>query len=292
MEVQADSSRLTSTTSNLQRPLLPPTNIRIGTVVLTNGGANQSISYDAVWSEGTRQDITGSVPSDGVYEMTIVAMDSRTRVAAEPVRYRWSVDTTLPETYVLSYPNQRTACAEAAFYPSSSKGNARYDYCVDRPQDHESSGACYQNQVQGAGLVTGATNQSSPLRFTDTHIGSQYITIRARTLQGVDGAPWSYAWYVDMEAPQTHLVRTPTRIIVGAGLNSGTTVSSAGSNDQSGTGDDITDHVTHLKAVLFSVSADEPVSRFDFLLTINDLTGTSNEWYNPQRARMIPSAKV
>eukprot|EP00620_Florenciella_sp_RCC1587_P004874 CAMPEP_0182587276 /NCGR_PEP_ID=MMETSP1324-20130603/64669_1 /TAXON_ID=236786 /ORGANISM="Florenciella sp., Strain RCC1587" /LENGTH=181 /DNA_ID=CAMNT_0024804253 /DNA_START=1 /DNA_END=542 /DNA_ORIENTATION=+ len=90
-----------------------------------------------------------------------------------------------------------------------------------------------------------ASNETSPIRFTNAEPGEHGISIRARTSRGVDGAPWEYAWSVDMEAPGTAFQRTPPES-------------------------------THLSSAMFFAWASEPTFQFEFKLTDRD--HTIDEW--------------
>lgn len=132
---------------------------------------------------------TTAALSDGTYTIEVRARDVVGNVDPTPATYTWVVDTTPPDTSIVSGP----------LNPS---GDATGDFTFGSTE----TGVSYECSVDGAVFTTcSASFATAPLAS-----GPHTLSVRARDAAGnVDATPATYPWVVDVTAPETTIVTSP-----------------------------------------------------------------------------------
>jgi len=114
--------------------------------------------------------------AEGTHTFEARAIDLAGNIDASPASFTWTVDTTSPNTSVVSGPANPTASTTASFTFGS-----------------DEAGVSYEAQLDGAAFVPVA----NPTTYTGLSLGSHTVNVRARDAAGnVDASPASYAWVV------------------------------------------------------------------------------------------------
>ncbi|WP_408890221.1 Ig-like domain-containing protein [Myxococcus faecalis] len=130
--------------------------------------------------------------SDGAHTLAVRARDTAGNVDLTPATYAWTVDTTAPDTSIVSGPSGLTNSDSATFGFDSTE-----------------SGVTFECSLNGATYVA----CSNPVTFDDLSQGSHTLTVRARDSAGnVDPTPATRTWTVDTVAPTTTFTSTPPSI--------------------------------------------------------------------------------
>ncbi|MFL5345808.1 MAG: adventurous gliding motility protein AgmC [Hyalangium sp.] len=153
--------------------------------VSLNGSAVGTTTADTTgnWS------LTPTTPlADGTYTVTATATDvaGNTSLASSPVRF--FVDTTPPETTIVSAPSGQTENPDASFDFSSNESNVTYECSLD-----------------GAAFAA----CSDPVTFSGVAEGDHTLQVRARDAVGnVDPTPASATWTYQPPPPDWALLGT------------------------------------------------------------------------------------
>ncbi|WP_082282730.1 Ig-like domain-containing protein [Myxococcus hansupus] len=138
----------------------------------------------------TPQTFTGL--ADGEHTLAVRARDAVGNVDASPATYTWTIDTTAPNTSIVSGPPALTNSDGATFTFSASESGVTYECSLD--------GATY----------AACTN---PVTFTGLADGSHTLTVRAVDAAGnVDPTPATHTWTVDTTPPSTSITTSPAAI--------------------------------------------------------------------------------
>ncbi|SDE10911.1 Outer membrane protein OmpA [Myxococcus virescens] len=136
--------------------------------------------------------------ADGDHLLLVRAVDAAGNVDPTPAQYAWTVDTTAPDTLVVSGPATPTSSNSASFEFAASEPGSTYECSLD--------GAAY---VPCAETVT----------FDGFSEGEHTLLVRAVDAAGnVDPTPAEHTWTVDLTPPVAPLITTPAN---GAVLDDG-----------------------------------------------------------------------
>lgn len=123
--------------------------------------------------------------TDGNHTLSVRALDAAGNVDPTPANYTWTVDTTPPDTSIVSHPNMLTNSTSATF--------------TFHGTDALSGVAGFAYQLDGGNW----TATTSPLTLTNLADGSHTLLVHAIDAAGnVDPNPASYTWTVDTVPPQ------------------------------------------------------------------------------------------
>jgi hypothetical protein len=127
--------------------------------------------------------------SEGSHNFTVTAIDSAGNSEAAPAAWTWTVDTTAPDTRILSVPANPTNSTTATFAFDATETGATFECARD-------SG--------------GFQSCSSPIAYTGLSAGPHTFQVRARDTAGnTDGSPASQSWTIDVTPPSAPLINTP-----------------------------------------------------------------------------------
>jgi len=128
--------------------------------------------------------------ADGSHTFSVRAKDGVGNQDQSPAAQTWTVDTTAPETTIVTGPSGTTSTSTAAFTFSSSETGSTFECRLDN------------------GAWASCTSPASYAGLTD---GSHTFDVRATDAIGnVDASPASRTWTVDTTAPQTSIDSGPT----------------------------------------------------------------------------------
>ncbi|WP_375770300.1 Ig-like domain-containing protein [Archangium gephyra] len=177
----------------------PDTTIVSGPPSLTNAtsatfdfsseaGATFECSLDGAAFTSCTDPVTFTGLADGSHTLEVRARDALGNVDPIPASYTWSVDTSAPDTTIVSGPAATSGSPDATFDFSSE------------------AGATFECSLDGAAF----TSCTDPVTFTGLADGSHTLEVRARDAAGnVDASPDSYTWTVDAALPDTTIVSGP-----------------------------------------------------------------------------------
>ncbi|WP_240359172.1 adventurous gliding motility protein AgmC [Pyxidicoccus trucidator] len=132
--------------------------------------------------------------AQGNHTLAVRAVDAANNVDPTPATYAWTVDTTAPDTTIVSGPAVVTNATTATFDFSSNDAAATFECSLD-----------------GAAFVACA----DPRTFTGLANGNHTLAVRAVDAAGnVDPTPATYAWTVDTALPDTTIVSGPSGVTV------------------------------------------------------------------------------
>ncbi|ATB48542.1 Ig-like domain-containing protein [Corallococcus macrosporus] len=128
--------------------------------------------------------------AQGSHTLQVRAVDAAGNVDPSPASRTWTVDTTAPDTSIVSGPSGTTDSADAAFAFNASESPATYECSLD-----------------GAAFAT----CTSPASFSNLPDGGHTFAVRAVDAAGnVDGTPATRSWMVDTTAPDTSILSGPS----------------------------------------------------------------------------------
>jgi len=129
---------------------------------------------------------------DGAHAFAVRARDRAGNVDASPAIHAWLVDTSTPDTVLLSGPTGPVASTSATFtFVSPDAG----------------PGATFQCSLDGAGYVA----CTSPRDLTGLAAGAHAFAVRVRDAAGnLDPTPATRAWVVDLSPPHTTISSGPS----------------------------------------------------------------------------------
>ncbi len=134
---------------------------------------------------------TGPV-SDGAHSFAVRAVDRAGNLDASPAVHAWSVNTSTPDTQILSAPDGATAQTSATitFLSPDAGGGATFECALDAA----AFAAC-----------------TSPRMLTNLANGEHTFAVRVRDAVGnVDPTPATRTWVVDRTPPETTITAGPT----------------------------------------------------------------------------------
>jgi hypothetical protein len=128
--------------------------------------------------------------AEGSHTFEVRAKDLVGNVDPTPATFTWVVDTTAPNTTILTNPTNPTADTTGDFTFGSNE-----------------AGVTFQCRVDGAAFAT-CTAAFATAALAE---GSHTLEVRARDAAGnVDATPATYTWVVDTTAPNTTILTNPT----------------------------------------------------------------------------------
>ncbi|HEV8688024.1 MAG TPA: hypothetical protein VGQ84_12170, partial [Gaiellaceae bacterium] len=133
--------------------------------------------------------------ADGTHTFEVRAVDAVGNIDATPARASWTIDTTPPETTILSGPTGLVSSNAATFAFAASEAGSSFECSLDSAP----FAACTSPQSYGA-LADGA--HTFDVRATDS-------------AGNLDATPAGAAWTVDMTAPDTTITAGPTGTVGG-----------------------------------------------------------------------------
>lgn len=132
--------------------------------------------------------------SDGEHTFQARALDTVGNVDPTPASFTWIVDSTAPNTIIISAPLTITAVTTASFTFSGDDGNGVGVAGFDCSLDGDPFTACADN-----------------VTYPDLSDGSHTFAVRALDALGqVDETPASFTWSVDTLPPQTTITGNPS----------------------------------------------------------------------------------
>ncbi|QSQ27964.1 OmpA family protein [Pyxidicoccus parkwayensis] len=182
----------------------PDTTIVSGPAAVTNSNSatfdfssNESpvtyqCSLDGAAFVACTDPVTFTGLADGNHTLAVRAVDAAGNVDPTPATHAWTVDTSPPDTVIVSGPAAVTSATTATFDFSSPDSPVTYECSLD------------------SGAYAACTD---PVTFTGLAQGNHTLSVRARDAAGnVDPTPATYAWRVDTTAPDTTIVSGPASV--------------------------------------------------------------------------------
>jgi len=138
--------------------------------------------------------------TDGAHSFSVRAKDRAGNLDATPALHTWTVDTSTPDTTLLSGPVGNTAISTASFtFQSPDAG----------------PGATFECSLDGAAFA-GCT---SPADYSGLAMGVHTFAVRVHDATGnVDPTPATRTWTVDLTAPETTITDPPSGTIAMASV--------------------------------------------------------------------------
>jgi hypothetical protein len=133
--------------------------------------------------------------TDGSHSFAVRAIDRAGNIDSSPAIHAWSVDTSTPDTQLLSGPEGAVAANTATFtFVSPDAG----------------SGATFQCSLDGGAM----TDCASPFTLTNLPMGEHTFQVRVRDAVGnFDPTPSTRTWTVDLDAPETTIETGPAGMV-------------------------------------------------------------------------------
>jgi hypothetical protein len=135
---------------------------------------------------------------DGAHSFSVRATDRAGNADSSPAVYAWSIDTSTPDTQLVSGPSGPTPSATATFtFLSPDAG----------------SGATFQCSLDSAAFTT----CTSPKTYTNLGMGEHDFAVRVRDAVGnLDPTPATRSWSVDTADPNTTITGGPSGTVATA----------------------------------------------------------------------------
>lgn len=135
---------------------------------------------------------------DGEHVFSVRARDRAGNVDPTPATYAWTIDTSTPDTQIVSGPSGAVASTTAAFtFISPDAGG----------------GATFQCSLDGAAFAA----CTSPVTYSGLAEKQHVFEVRVRDSVGnVDPTPATRAWTVDLTPPATTIISGPTGTVANA----------------------------------------------------------------------------
>jgi hypothetical protein len=135
---------------------------------------------------------------DGTHSFAVRAIDRAGNIDASPAIHAWTIDTSMPDTTLVSGPQGATSSTAATFTFVSPDAGA---------------GATFQCQLDGSGF-TGCT---SPRMHNNLGEGQHTFAVRVRDAVGnLDPTPATRTWRVDLTPPNTTITSGPSGAVAAA----------------------------------------------------------------------------
>lgn len=177
----------------------PPAADNSATVRFEFRSDEPSTSFECALDGGAYQacgsgDLFGPI-GDGAHAFAVRARDRAGNVDASPAIHAWLVDTSTPDTVILSGPTGATASTSATFaFVSPDAG----------------SGATFRCALDGGPEVP----CTSPRELTGLAAGAHEFAVRVRDAAGnLDPTPATRAWTVDLTPPDTAIDTGPSGLV-------------------------------------------------------------------------------
>jgi hypothetical protein len=139
--------------------------------------------------------VTFGALGDGAHAFAVRARDRAGNVDASPAIHAWLVDTSTPDTILLSGPSGATSSTSATFSFAASGAGA---------------GATFQCALDGEAYAA----CTSPRELTGLAAGPHAFAVRVRDAAGnVDPTPATRAWTVDLAPPHTTISSGPSGLV-------------------------------------------------------------------------------
>ena len=170
-----------------------------GAWVACDGGAVSvglpaSTVRSAALSAGTHTLLVRATRIDGAFDTT-------------PDFWSWTVDTTIPDTVILSAPTNPSQGSSGTIVVGAAAGVPGQFYCALDP----ANGVC--PAVAAAGVSAGYTACDDTYTYTGVADGAHLFCVYMTDTKGdVDPLPASYAWVIDTTAPETAIDATPPKV--------------------------------------------------------------------------------
>jgi hypothetical protein len=129
--------------------------------------------------------------ADGSHTFQVKATDQAGNADATPATYTWSVDSTPPDTSIVTKPTNPTNATNATFTFTSTEGGSTFQCALDGA----AFSACTSPQTYAGPLANGS--HTFQVKATDA-VGN------------ADATAASYTWTVDTAAPDTTITSSPT----------------------------------------------------------------------------------
>ena len=135
---------------------------------------------------------------DGAHSFAVRAKDRAGNVDASPAVHAWQVDTSTPDTQLLSGPANASPTASATFsFLSPDAG----------------PGATFQCALDSSGFA----DCSSPMTYNGLSEGTHTFQVRVRVAVGnFDPTPATDSWTVDLTPPDTSIAAAPSGAVANA----------------------------------------------------------------------------
>lgn len=132
---------------------------------------------------------------DGAHSFSVRARDRAGNLDASPALHTWSVDTSTPDTTLLSGPVGASASSTATFsFLSPDAG----------------PGASFECSLDGSAFAP----CTSPVEYSGLEMGAHTFAVRVRDATGnLDPTPATRNWTVDLTAPETTITDAPSGTI-------------------------------------------------------------------------------
>jgi len=149
-------------------------------------------SLDSAAYAACASGVTFGSLGDGAHAFAVRARDRAGNVDASPAIHAWLVDTSTPDTLLLSGPSGATSSTSATFAFAASGAGA---------------GAGFQCALDGGAYAACA----SPRELTGLSAGPHAFAVRVRDAAGnLDPTPATRAWVVDLAPPHTTISSGPS----------------------------------------------------------------------------------
>ncbi|MEJ7599598.1 MAG: LamG-like jellyroll fold domain-containing protein [Kofleriaceae bacterium] len=164
-------------------------------VTFTFGSGERNVMFDcSLDSGGFTTCVSGATfgpVSDGAHSFAVRARDRAGNIDTSPAGYAWTVDTSTPDTQLVSGPTGATSSTSASFTFVSPDAGA---------------GATFQCAIDGAAFAT----CTSPRNYASLAMGAHTFSVRVRDAVGnFDPTPATRTWTVDLAAPNTTILTGP-----------------------------------------------------------------------------------
>ncbi|MBA3539337.1 MAG: cell envelope biogenesis protein OmpA, partial [Deltaproteobacteria bacterium] len=176
----------------------PPLQDNSVMVMFTFTSTEENVTFDCSLDNSTYAVCTSGASvgpiADGPHSFAVRARDRAGNVDASPAVHAWSVDTSTPDTQILSGPPTASSMTTASFtFVSPDAG----------------SGATYQCSLDNAAF----TVCTSPKSFTGLTEREHTFEVRVRDAVGnLDPSPATRTWTVDLTAPNTTILTGPSGV--------------------------------------------------------------------------------
>jgi hypothetical protein len=154
--------------------------------------------------------------SDGSHTFQVRAVDAAGNVDPTPASFTWNIDTTGPDTLIVSHPPVTSNSSSATFSFTGNDGSSGTGV------------ASFECKLDGGSFSACASPQS----YSGLSDGSHTFQVRAIDILGnVDASPDSFTWTIDTTPPDTTIDSSPSNP-----SNSSTATFSFSGTDTGGTG--------------------------------------------------------
>lgn len=178
---------------------VPPANDNSVTVTFEFRSTEMNVSFECSLDNATYGACTSPAQigplADGQHTFAVRARDRAGNIDASPAIHAWRIDTSTPDTQIVSGPTGDVSSTTASFsFMSPDAG----------------SGATFQCSLDGAAFTT----CTSPRNLTGLAEGPHTFAVRVRDAVGnLDPTPATATWRVDLQEPNTTIASGPQGIV-------------------------------------------------------------------------------